>query len=136
MRNKKKHYIVITIIVVIVFFSFALACSDSTPKESKEYSVEYQLAVINEGGYVEEDDQIVKEFKTLVDSIDKKVVEGPTEIGDILVTSQEILVDKYDIRISLLELTRNLEESLPDDSTNLNFEEMAVAYIIILGESQ
>lgn len=136
MKSKNNLYTLLVIVIGIVFFSFALACSDSSPKETKDPSVEYQLAVINEGGYVEEDDPVVDEFKSLVESIDKKVVEGPTEIGDILVTGQEILADKYDIRISLLELTSNLEESLPDDSTNLNFEEIAVAYIVILGESQ
>jgi len=136
MKDLKKFNIAVAIVAFLIFFSFAFACSDSSPEEPKDPSVEYQLAVINEGGYIEENDPVVDEFKSLVESIDKKVVEGPTEIGDILVTGQEILADKYDIRISLLELTRNLEESLLDDSTNLNFEEIAVAYIVILGESQ
>jgi len=136
MKDLKKFNIVVAVTILLTFFCFALACSDSNPEEPKDPSVEYQLAVINEGGYVDEDDPVVDEFKSLVESIDRKVVEGPTEIGDILVTAQEILWDKYNIKISLLELTRNLEESLPDDSTNLNFEEIAVAYIVILGESQ
>jgi len=136
MKNKKKIYVAIVVAIVIIIFSFALACSDSSPKETKDPSVEYQLAVINEGGYVEEDDPVVDEFKTLIDSIDEKVIEEPTEIGDILVTAQEILWDKYKIRISLLEITKNLEQSLPDDVPNLKFEEITVAYIIILGESQ
>jgi hypothetical protein len=136
MKNKRNLYTVILVAVVIIFFSFALACGNSSPEEVKEYSVEYQLAVINESGHVEEDDPVVKEFKTLVDSIDKKAVEGPTEIGDILVTAQEILWNQFKIRISLLELTRNLEKSLPEDSIDLNFEEIAVVYITILGESQ
>jgi len=136
MKNLKKLYITITIIALVALFNFALACGNSSPEEAKEYSVEYQLAVINESGHVEEDDPVVNEFKTLVDSIDKKAVEGPTEIGDILVTAQEILRDKYKIRISLLELTRNLDQALPDDVPNLKFEEIAVAYITILGESQ
>jgi len=136
MKIKKNLYAVIATTAIIVFFSFILACTSSSPKETKDPSVEYQLAVINEGGYVDEDDTVVDEFKSLIESIDKKVVEGPTEIGDILVTAQEILWDNYKIRISLLELTRNLDESIPDGTTGLKFEEIAVAYITILGESQ
>ncbi len=136
MKNKRHFYTAIVVVTFIVFFSFVLACGNSSPKETEEYSVEYQLAVINESGHVEEDDLVVKEFKTLVDSINNKVIEEPTEIGDILVTAQEILWNKYKIRISLLELTKNLNQSVPDDIPDLKFEEIAVAYITILGRSQ
>jgi len=136
MNIKKKLCVVVATTILLVFFGFALACSDSSPKEVENPTVEYQLAVINEGGFVEEDDSVVYEFKALVESIDNKVVEGPTEIGDTLVTAQEILWNKYKIRISLLDLTKDLETSLPDDIPNLKFEEIAVAYITILGESQ
>lgn len=136
MKDLKKFNTAVVIIVFLVFFSFTLACGSSSPEETKEYSVEYQLAVINESGHVEENDPVVKEFKILVDSINEKVIESPTEIGDILVTAQEILRDTYKIKISLLELTRNLDQSLPDDVPNLKFEEIAVAYITILAGSQ
>ncbi len=102
MNIKKKLCVVVATTILLVFFGFVLACTNSSPKEVENPTVEYQLAVINESGYVEEDDPVVKEFKTLVESIDKKVIEGPTEIGDILVTAQEILWDKYKIRLSLL----------------------------------
>ena len=123
MKNKRHFYTAIVVVTFIVFFSFVLACGNSSPKETEEYSVEYQLAVINESGHVEEDDLVVKEFKTLVDSINNKVIEEPTEIGDILVTAQEILWNKYKIRISLLELTKNLNQSVPDDIPVLNANE-------------
>jgi len=136
MSIKRNLYAVVAAAVIIVFFGFALACTSTGPEEVKNPTVEYQLAVINEGGHVEENDPVVAEFKDLVQSIDEKSVEGPTEIGDILVKAQEILWDNYKIRVSLLGLTRELEKSLPDDGKDLNFEEIAVMYITVLGESQ
>jgi hypothetical protein len=136
MKMRRLLSVVIAAAVIIVFFSFVLACTSSGPEEVENPTVEYQLAVINEGGHVEKDDPVVAEFKDLVQSIDQKSVEGPTEIGDILVKAQEILWDNYNIRVSLLGLTRELEKSLPDDGKDLNFEEIAVMYITVLGESQ
>jgi hypothetical protein len=136
MKMRRLLSVVIAAAVIIVFFSFVLACTSSGPEEVENPTVEYQLAVINEDGHVEKDDPVVAEFKDLVESIDQKSVEGPTEIGDILVKAQEILWDNYKIRVSLLGLTRELEKSLPDDGKDLNFEEIAVMYITVLGESQ
>jgi hypothetical protein len=136
MKMRRLLSVVIAAAVIIVFFSFVLACTSSGPEEVENPTVEYQLAVINEYGHVEKDDPVVAEFKDLVQSIDQKSVEGPTEIGDILVKAQEILWDNYNIRVSLLGLTRELEKSLPDDGKDLNFEEIAVMYITVLGESQ
>ena len=136
MRIKRNLYAIVAAAIVVTFLGFALACTSSGPEEVENPTVEYQLAVINEGGHVEEDDPVVAEFKDLVESIDEKSVEGPTEIGDILVTAQEILWDNYKIRVNLLGLTRELEKSLPDDGKDLNFEEIAVMYITVLGESQ
>lgn len=124
MKNKRNLYTVIVVAIIVAFFTFALACTSSGPEKVENQTVEYQLAVINEGGHVEENDPVVAEFKDLVESIDEKSVEGPTEIGDILVKAQEILWDKYKIRISLLELTRNLDQALPDDVPNLKFEKL------------
>jgi hypothetical protein len=136
MKTKRNLYAVVVAVVIVVFFGFILACTSSGPEEVEKPTVEYQLAVINEGGHVEEDDPVVAEFKDLVESIDEKSVEGQTDIGDILVKAQEILWDNYKIRVSLLGLTRELEKSLPDDGKDLNFEEIAVMYITVLGESQ
>jgi len=134
MKIKSNLYTVILVTIIVIVFGIALACTSSSPEE--EPTLEYKLAVINEGGYVDKDDPIVSDFKDLVQSIDEKSIEGPTEIADILVKAQELLWDEYRIKVSLLELTIDLERSLPNDSKNLNFEEIAVLYITLLGESQ
>jgi len=134
MRTK----IIIPIITFLILIGFTLACSDSTKNEEtekEEYPVEYQLAVINAGGFVEEDSVTVAEFRQLLDSLLAKTKNTEIDIADTLVMTQKILREDHNIELSLLKITRDLDNSIPDEVTDIDLEDVAVLYIIlIIGE--
>jgi len=131
MRTK----IIIPIITFLILIGFTLACSDSTKNEEtekEEYPVEYQLAVINAGGFVEEDSVTVAEFRQLLDSLLAKTKNTEIDIADTLVMTQKILREDHNIELSLLKITRDLDNSIPDEVTDIDLEDVAVLYIILI----
>ena len=80
--------------------------------ESGTHTAEYKLAVISNGGYVKEDDITVKRFKYLLDSIQSMTNESYEDIGDMTVTTQNILRDKYGKKVNLLKLMESARKIL------------------------
>lgn len=129
---KSSYRTLIPILAMVILFGFVFACTDGSDQEEKEYTTEYKLAVIDKGGYLEEDDLIVTEYKRVLNSLEGKVINDEVEIGDIVVTTQEILREDYNINLSILKIMKDLDASIPDDVENLDLEEIATAYIVLL----
>lgn len=154
---KKLLRYAIPFMVIVLIFGFALACNGnetSTKEVSKvekedeveekieaveeaegekveEYSIEYKLAVINSGGFVEEDDETVQEFKGLLDKLEKKVANSTQDIADITVKTQEVLKgDGYNIE--LIQVMRDLNTAIPEGLEDVKLEEIAAAYIVLI----
>lgn len=130
----------IPIIALILIFNFALACNgcenstegiSKVEEEEEEYSIEYQLAVINAGGFVEEDDETVQEFKRLLDKLEKKVVNSKQDIADIAVKAQEVLKDDG-YNIELIQVMRDLNTAIPEELEDVKLEEIAAAYMVLI----
>ena len=129
----------IPFLILVLIFSFALACNGTSAEtkkvteaeEKEEYSIEYQLAVINAGGFVEEDDETVQEFKRLLDKLEKKVVNSRQGIADIAVKAQEVLKDDG-YNIELIQVMRDLNTAIPEGLEDVKLEEIAAAYMVLI----
>jgi len=124
--------ILIPVMAIAVLFGFVFACTDSNSQKEKEYTTEYKLAVIDKGGYLEEDDPIVSEYKIVLDSLKSKVINDEIEIADTVVKVQDILREKYQINLSILKIMKDLDASIPEGVENLDIVEMASAYMVLL----
>jgi len=96
----------------------------STPSKP----LEYQLAVINKGGYVSEDDITITRFRYLLESLDNKTIQNKQQIADMLVMGQKILREKYGKEYSLLALTEGVNKYIADGS-NADFAVKNTEYI-------
>lgn len=88
----------------------------------------YQLATINKGGYVSKSDVSITRFNYLLKTLDEKTFESKQEIGDITVTCQKILKEKYGIEMKLLRIMEDLNKSIPSGS-KVKYAEIATVYI-------
>ncbi len=129
--NKKVKFVV-PILALILIFSFALACNGTSDQKEKEYTTEYKLAVIDKGGYLEEYDPIVSEYKIVLDNLKSKVINDEMEIADTVVKAQEILREEHQINLQILKIMKDLDASIPEDIKNLDLVEITSAYIVLL----
>lgn len=57
-------------------------------------SIAYKLATLEKGGYVSEDDKLVKRFDNLLTQLDKKYKVNEQQIGDMTYKLKELLKEK------------------------------------------
>ena len=103
-----------------------------TPETThSEPSIEYKLATIHAGYEVEQDDPLVSQFKSIVDSIMSKCPGyTSTNVGDILVTAKQTLDDWGD-PMSLLEVSQGIDASIVPESV-ISLEEVSAAFVTIV----
>ena len=123
----------------------AAATTEVTPEDSGEgeedggasYSEddpEYQLAVIDAGGFVPLNDPSIGTYAGLLDSLEAKCSEERSLIGDQAVRATQLLAEEG-IRITVLTGLQGMDASIPEESTTLNCAEIAAAWItLILGQ--
>ncbi len=75
-------------------------------------SLEYKLAVVNEGGFVAEDDPLVGRFKSVLDNLQPKCTESRQKIADMGVKAQQLLQNKG-VDLSLLRVMQAANDSIP-----------------------
>jgi len=155
--KKKKLTIIISITAAVLLFSFALACNggnekkeetieempvtdeDVTTKEepiesesaTEDYTVEYQMACIDKGEYLDEDDTVINDYSILLDSLMEKTTNSRIDISDITVTTQRLLKENG-VDMSLLNILKDLDNSIPEESPKLELEDIAAAYIVLV----
>jgi len=96
----------------------------ATPKET---TLEYQLAVINAGRQVAENDPTVSQFRVLLHTLSVKYVENKQQIADMSVTAQNILRDAG-IEENLLNIVNGINKVMSSTIENQSFAEHAAAY--------
>jgi len=158
--KKKKLTIIISITAAILLLSFALACNgnnenkeeaieevsavedtdeevitEEEPAESEstteDYTVEYKMACIDKGEYLDEDDPVINEYSILLDSLMEKTTNSRIDISDIIVTTQRLLKENG-VDMSLLNILKDLDSSIPEESPKLELEDIAAAYIVLV----
>lgn len=159
MKISKKIFIIFIILTILVSCSF-ISCNKKTlPKgiwddtykattkgietptttkanttiATKNETVEYKLATLYAGNWIEKDDITVYEFKELLDKLEKKTVNSRIDISDITVTAQRILKE-HGISRTLLQILNDLNESIPEGTSGFELEEIAAAYLVLMTE--
>jgi len=104
---------------VLLALGVTVACGDDSGgggggggNGASTESVEYKLAVVNEGGFVDTDDPLVGQFKSALDALEEKCTEGRQKIGDMAVAAQGLLEDKG-IPLSLIRIMQDVNRSTP-----------------------
>ena len=105
-------------------------------KDIVEESLEYKLAVLNVGKYVEKDDLTINRFRYLLSTLEKKTKNTKQEIADMSVAALEkIAKEKYGLDITLLELMEGANDSIPEEAIGtdtINYAEIVVLYIELI----
>ena len=120
----------------------AAATTEVTPEDSGEgeedggasYSEddpEYQLAVIDAGGFVPLDDPSIGTYAGLLDSLDAKCSEERSLIGDQAVRATQLLAEEG-ISITVLTGLQGMDASIPEESTTVDCAEIAAAWITLI----
>ena len=123
-------YIAVSIVLIIL----ALGSADTSNNDIESMTLECQLATINKG-YVSKDDITIRRFKFLLENLDEKCINTKQDIADVVVREQEILRNKYGIKIGLLSLMEGINASIPNGVTNMDRAEVAVVYGVLLNSN-
>jgi hypothetical protein len=94
-------------------------------------TLQYQLATINKGYAVDQDDPTILRFRSVLESLDRKTPQSKQEISDMLVAGHELLRDKYGKNISLLELAEGADSSIPS-GVEVNFAEVLAVLVTLM----
>ena len=114
------QFAVVALVVLLIGSSQTLA----KPKPS----IEYQLATINAGGYVKDDDISVARFRSLLGQLSSKYVNSRQEIGDMSVRAMQVLQEKG-VRVKLMTLMEGLNRVIIGVVKNQKYEEYCALYI-------
>jgi len=111
-------------IIVIVLICGSIICNkggsdrgssssaNRTTSTSGARTPEHNLAIINNRGWVSEDDISVRRFRFLLGKLDKLCVESKKQIADMTVSAQEILANKYGKDINLLSMMEEMYKTM------------------------
>lgn len=105
------------------------------PAEKTNETIEYQLAKINKGGFVEENDISINRFRYLLEEIDSKTIDDKQSVSDKTVKGWQLLRTDFGKDISLLEFMEQANDSIPTGRHDWKYEEIVAALIILLGNS-
>jgi len=95
-------------------------------------SLEYQLALINVGRFVPEDDLSVAQFRYLLRTIESKTFNTQQEIADMTVLGQKLLRAEYGKEVKLLELMEAANDSILPDY-KMKYAEVMAALVVLTG---
>ena len=120
---------------LIVLSAYAQSAFAQSSAGSSEPALEYQLAVINKGHYVNADDITVVRFRYLLNSLASKTTSSKQEIADITVKARQIARDEYGKQLTILGLMEDANRAIPTGSSvKVNYKEIIA--IILVQESQ
>ena len=106
--------------------------SASTKLEPKK-SLEYQLAVINNGGYVSENHTTINRFRYLLEILNSKTTNSKQEIADMSVAGIRLLKDKYGIEMSLLTFMESVDASISNNpEIKFDYADVATAFVQLI----
>ncbi len=119
--------IVMAVLLLLVVYSLSHAASPPV-----------LLASLDAGYMLKGDDSRVTRYRYLVSLLDDKYTETPTQIGDMTVTAQKQLKDKYGIRTNLLTILEDTNRIILSTINNPKpkYAEWAAAYVVLVGGGQ
>jgi len=105
--------------------------SSRRSKTSGNETLEYQLAVINKGGYVPQSDITITRFRYLLEILERKTINSKQEIADMSVAGITGLRERYGRDVSLLQFMEGVNSSIPA-GTKVNYAIASAAYMQLL----
>jgi hypothetical protein len=91
----------------------ATACGDPDARSASEASLEYKLAVLQKGGYVSDDDPMMRRFAGVLDRLEAKCPESRQQLADMGVRGRELLSNSG-LNEPLLTVFENWQAAIPD----------------------
>lgn len=82
----------------------AAPAATPTTKTDSDYSMEYALATLDQGGYVEPDDIKVTRFRYLLNKLRPLTGDTDKELGDATWAAKNVLRDHYGVEVSMIDL--------------------------------
>ncbi|MCH8066918.1 MAG: hypothetical protein IIC90_14030, partial [Chloroflexi bacterium] len=104
------------------------------PKDTGRYSdsdVEYQLAVVDKGGFVATDDSSIDLYDRALDRAERKCTDNRRRIGDYAVKAQQLLEERG-IRASILELINAIDQSIPAEIAPTSCADIVAALVTLM----
>jgi hypothetical protein len=92
-----------------------VGCGAPDARATTEARLEYKLAVVHTGGYVNEDDPIVQRFAGALDRLEAKCPESRQQLADMGVKGRALLRDKG-LDESLLAVLENWRAAIPEET--------------------
>ncbi len=110
-----------------------------TEKEILRKPIEYQLACLNAGHCVSEDDPTIPRFRFLMDSISAKTTNSEQEIADISYRGVQALKNQYGKNMSLLQLMECMNTVIPAEIKGTpgynDYRNLVTVFLVSLGNS-
>ena len=107
-----------------------LPTSPSNPKQSDEKPLEYKLAMLNAGGFIQDDHITVARFRSLLSQLATTYVESRESIADMTLAGQQKLRGEG-IDESLLNIMEGLNQIFVVRIENQRYAEYAAAYVTL-----
>jgi hypothetical protein len=134
------------VLVLFVLLSVVTACNNSTQtgsnttsqaipaKESTEIRTpEQNLAIIDLGHYVKNDDVAVGKYKILMDEISKKTPNSRQEIADMTAKAKGLIKSDYGKNITTLAILEEANKAMLPDSS-WSYPETLSPLIVLMGK--
>ncbi len=108
---------------------------DISRKKDANETLEYKLAVIDEGGFVSKDHVSVARFKSLLRQLSDTFVENEQQISDMSVRAQQILREDG-IRESIINIMEGLNRIFLSKVENQKYAEYSAVYLTLRTKGQ
>src|SRR4030042_6157674 len=102
---------------VKAFFLIAMTLLILFSSNLSAQSVGYKLATIENNGYVDEDDLLVKRFNNIVNQLDIKYIENKEQIGNMTVAGRNQLI-KIGISQQMINIMEGISRLIDTHSTS------------------
>jgi hypothetical protein len=102
------------------------------PASRSGESLEYELAILNAGGYVPHDDPSVRVARRLLDRLQAKFPESRQDISDTTVWAQECL-SKNGVEVGIFELMQAILDAVPKEAEGIMNYHEAMAALMAFG---
>jgi hypothetical protein len=104
--------------------------TDEAKSGYSEDDIEYKLAVIDEGGFVDPNDPSIDAYAAVLDRLETKCEEDRTLISDQAVRATQLLAEEG-ISVTALQALRGFDGSIPDEFPVLSCAEVGAAWIVL-----
>lgn len=120
-------------IIFLTLLSLFIGCMGEEGTRVEPKTIEHQMAIVDKGSFVPENDPSVMEYRKLLDGITLKVNENEQQIGDMVAKTRDLLNEKG-FQSSLMEIMTGMNEVLYASSKQRSLKSILGAYCTFRAE--